>query len=184
MVAPKKDIQFSVAAGAKIVSVTDSSTAVDHGTPIDINIKSFSASPEMFEAEQRHDGKVADRYIELEKFTGQFVMSKVDLEVLALVTGNSVESTGNDQLLEFVASNLPGYFAVGFKSKYSPAGVGSKNYVMHKCKATNIEMSGGDREYGDVTITFDAIPRAYDDKVGYLRFCDADTAISFADLPA
>jgi len=45
-------------------------------------------------------------------------------------------------------------------------------------------MSGGDREYGDVTITFDAIPRAYDDKVGYLRFCDADTAISFADLPA
>jgi hypothetical protein len=183
MTAPKKDIQFSVAAGAKIVSVTDSSTAVTHGTPIDINIKSFTASPQVFEAEQRHDGKFADRYIELEKFSGQFVMSKIDLEVLGLLTGNSVETTGNDQLLEFDVNNLPGYFAVGVKSKYSPAGtVGSKNYVFHRCKATAVDMGGGDREYGDMTITFDALPREYDDKVGYIKFCKTDTAISFSDL--
>ena len=184
MVAPKNDIGFSLASGTKIASVTDSSTAVSHGTPITVNAESANFSPEFFSEELRGDGKVLDRYSELDRFTGQLVLSKVDLEALALITGNSVESTDNDQLLEFDASNFPGYFALGFKSTYSPGStVGSKNYILHKCKVTGVDMGGGDRTYAKPTITFEAIPREYDSKVGHIRFYESDTAISFADLP-
>ena len=185
MVVPASGFSFSLSAGSKIASVTDSSTAVTHGTPLTINVKSISTNDAYFSESQRHDGKTGDMYTEFDKVTGTLVMSKIDLDALALITGNSVETTGNNKKLKFNANNLPGYFAFAFRSLYNPGNnLPQKTFFYHKCKITGIDFGGGDRAYNDVSVTFDAIPREYDGEYKDYEFLIATAEITFTDLPA
>src|SRR5690606_10590099 len=127
---------------------------------ISINAKSISISDQYFSDEQRGDGKILDRYSEFDKVSGSLVMPKIDLDALAMITGNTVETTGNNKKIEFSAANFPNYFAIGFRALYNPdTTIADKHYFLHKCKITGIEFGGADRAYNDVTVNFDAIPR-------------------------
>ena len=157
------DISFSIAEGSKVAELTaDSSSALTYDTAIDISIVSATFSKEFFQAELRADGKIKDKYSEFEKITGSFTLAEIDLDTLAVLTGgavvNSGTGSGEKQTYYHDTSNNPNYFAFGFKSLYSPVGtVGDKHYILRKCKITGIDMGGGDREYSNPVINFEAI---------------------------
>ena len=164
MTLQKKDVQFSIADGAKVAKVeTDSSSTLTYDTALSIDIQSASFNQEFFEAELRHNGKIRDKFAEFEKITGQFVLGEVDLDALALLMNGEVTNTGSGatekNIFHFDPQQKPNYFGFGFRTKYSPEGtVGTKIYKLRKCKITNIDMGGGDREYSSPVVSFESIP--------------------------
>ena len=94
MVVPSSGVSFSIAPGAKVAQVTaDSSTAVTHATAISINLESASFSKEFFQDEVRADGRTLDKYSEFDKISGSFNLAKMDLETLAMITGNTLSTS-------------------------------------------------------------------------------------------
>jgi len=168
MALPNSAITFSIAPGTKIAKLTqDNASGVTYDTALTIKLGTISFDDNYFSEQLRFDGKVGDRYTEFDTITGSFELSENDLAALAMITGNTVTTTGTTttevKTLNYDADVTPPYFAIGFKPKYTPdSTVGDLHFYLHKCKITGMSGGGGDRAYNTRTIEFEAIPRVYD----------------------
>ncbi len=157
-----------------------------YDAPLDCpGIQSINFEPDFLEKEQKGDGQVLDTYTKLQYITGSVKHGQISLEVLALMTGGTLSSSGSSphtqKKLVLNQANLPGYFKMEGVVEYLGGddndGDYHTNFLKVKISKFSIEHQGED--YATVSFNWKAIPRRSDGNI--VELIENETAVAIAD---
>lgn len=149
------------------LSTDVASTAATYGSLMDININQMDISSVNYtEAELRYDEILGDVYSKIESIEGSMVAGTFDLDVVAMLTGGTVGTTGSGTAaitsFGLGGDDVPVYCKIAFKTEYDESTSSVKDKHITICKAkVNVNfgtISQGTDGYTTFTFNFKAIP--------------------------
>ena len=169
---------------AKIFELTaDTAGSLTYGSAVDVpGIQNVQLSPAFTEKGLKGDEKIMDYYIKLDLIHWAFHSAKVSLDVLAILEGGSISSTGttpNEVHTYSVSdSSTPKYFKLEAKANYSAGEVGDFHLKLYKCKANSVDVQYSTQDYAIVSASGIAIPTINNSKIKDYVINETATAIS------
>jgi hypothetical protein len=156
---------------------SDTAASPVYGTAVDVpGIANAALNPNLVGAELKGDGRVIARKGRVDRYNVSLTYGKLDLDVLEVVLGGTVEDTGETQARLRLYSNqrLPD-FGVGLSIEDTDTGIGCVHVFVHKAQITGgtllgqssdafgqptMEVQGRpldstDADYTDLMVTFD-----------------------------
>ncbi|MDR1169047.1 MAG: hypothetical protein LBK53_09215 [Heliobacteriaceae bacterium] len=156
----------------KISEITqDTSSDLTHASSLDVpGIQRINLSPNFTEKGLKGDGKILDYFIELDTIGFSFDNAKVDLDVLAILEGGTIdtETDGTDQIKHTYTvstDSTPKYFELEGKTNYTGGAAGDFHFTLFKCRANSVVVEHKTQDYAIVSVTGIAIPRTNDGKI-------------------
>lgn len=168
----------------KIFEVTaDTSSALTYGTAQDVpGIQRINLSPNFTEKGLKGDGKILDYYIQLDTIGFSFESAKVDLEVLAILEGGSLVSSGTSpnevHTYTVGASSTPKYFKLEGKTNYTGGAAGDFHFSLFKCRANSVVVEYKTQDYAIVSVVGIAIPTTNNGNIKEYRINETAATIN------
>jgi hypothetical protein len=170
---------------SKLLSDPDGGTTT-YNAPLDVpGIQSINFEPDFLEKELMGDAQVLDTYTKLRYITGQVKHGRISLEVLALLTGGTLSSSGSSpntqKKLVLNQANLPGYFKMEGVVEYLGGDDNDGDYhtVFLKTKISKFSIEHQGEDYATVSFDWKAIPRRSDGNL--LELVENETAVAIPD---
>ena len=169
---------------AKIFELTaDSSSALTYAAAIEApGIQKIELAPSVTEKGLNHDEKVLDYYVKTDYFAWAINSAKISLDVLAILEGGTVTTTGAtpNQVYTYSIneSSVPKYFKLEAKANYSAGEIGDFHLKLYKCKANNIDVLYSANDYAIVSASGVAIATTHDGSIKDYVINETATAIS------
>ena len=191
MALPTNKIKVMELTDVAIYEMTaDSGVGPTYGEPIPIaGIVKVGISPEMATAELEGDGSILDVFAKMKSAEVSIEAAYLNMDVLAIVSGVTVTTTGTtpNQVASYEVDkdSRPKWFKVEGRWQYPGLGLGSVNFCLHKCKATDpgaIEVTDGS-EFGGQTITAKAVPTESTGKIYKVDAHETAADLSGASSP-
>lgn len=146
----------------------DDSVDLDYASALDVpGIQRIDLSPNFTEKGLKGDGKILDYFIQLDTIGFSFDNAKVDLEVLAILEGGSLESSADGEKHTYTVStdSTPKYFKLEGKTNYTGGEAGDFHFTLFKCRANSVVVQYKTQDYAIVSVTGIAIPTTNDSKI-------------------
>ena len=156
---------------AKIFQLTaDDASSLTYDSAIDVpGIQQIMLSPSFTEKGLKGDEKIMDYYIKLDLIQWAFHSAKISLDVLAILEGGTITSTGStpNQVHTYNVkdTSTPQYFKLEAKASYSAGEVGDFHLKLYKCKANNVDIEYSTQSYAIVSASGLAIPTIHDGNI-------------------
>lgn len=167
---------------AKIFELTqDDGNALTYGAAIDVpGIQKIEMTPNITEKALRSDEKVLDYYVKMDCISWAFYSAKISLEVLAILEGGTISTTGSSPNQEHTYSinGVPKYFKFEAKANYSAGEVGDFHQRLYKCKTNNVDVQYTASDYAIVSASGVAIPTTHDGRIKDYVINETAAAIS------
>jgi len=169
---------------AQIFQLTaDSSSALTYGTAIDVpGIQKIEIAPSTTQKELSKDEQVLDYYVKTDYFYWAINSAKISLDVLAILEGGTVTTTGNTPKQVYTysinESSVPNYFKLEAKANYSAGAVGDFHLKLYKCKANNVDIQYQASDYAIISATGVAIATTHDGRMKDYVINETAAAIS------
>lgn len=146
----------------------DDSVDLDYGSALDVpGIQRIDLSPNFTEKGLKGDGKILDYFIQLDTIGFSFDNAKVDLEVLAILEGGSLETSEDGEKHTYTVStdSTPKYFKLEGKTNYTGGEAGDFHFTLFKCRANSVVVEYKTQDYAIVSVVGIAIPTTNDGKI-------------------
>lgn len=150
----------------------DSAIDLDYSLALDVpGIQRIDLSPNFTEKGLKGDGKILDYFIQLDTIGFSFDSAKVDLNVLAILEGGSIETTKSTGDIETShtytvgADSTPKYFKLEGKTNYTGGEAGDFHFTLFKCRANSVVVEYKTQDYAIVSVVGIAIPTTHDGKI-------------------
>ena len=161
----------------------DSGAAPTYDTLKDVpGITSLKLTPTFVEKELKGDESIIDKYSRLEKIDWSIEHAKISLDVYAIMQGGTVTASGTapnqKQVYDLLSTDLPSYFKLEGQISYADTGIGDIHVLLHKCKATKVDLEFKTEEYAVISASGTAIGTASNKKVLSMTFNETKTAIA------
>jgi len=153
-----------------------------NGVPITGLVK-VSIKPEMATAELEGDGTLLDVWSKMKSAEIEIESAYLSMDVLAILAGVEVTTTGATpnqvSSYEVGKDSRPKWFKIEGRWVYAGLGLGSVNFTLHKCKATDPgTLEPGASEFGGMKVTAKAVPTESTGKIYKLDANETAAALS------
>ena len=139
-------------------------------------------SPNFTEKGLKGDGKILDYYIQLDTIGFSFESAKVDLEVLAILEGGNLVSSGTSpnevHTYTVGASSTPKYFKLEGKTNYTGGAAGDFHFSLFKCRANSVVVEYKTQDYAIVSVVGIAIPTTNNGSIKEYRINETAATIN------
>jgi len=155
----------------KIFEVTaDTSESLTYGSAVDVpGMQGIDLAPNYIHKPLMQDEEVDGYYSKLQSVSWSFANAKVSLDVLHLLEGGSITTSGStpNEKHTFTLSDTsePKYFKLEGKINYSTEAIGDFHLVLYKCKALSVQVGYRAQNYAVVSASGIAIPTVNNGKV-------------------
>lgn len=161
----------------------DSSSALTYGTALDVpGIQRIDLSPNFTEKGLKGDGKILDYYIQLDTIGFSFDSAKVDLDVLAVLEGGTVSTSGTtpNEIHTYTvgADSTPNYFKLEGKTNYTGGEAGDFHFTLFKCRANSVVVEYRTQDYAVVSVVGIAIPTTNNGNIKEYKMNETAATIS------
>lgn len=161
----------------------DTSSALTYAAAQDVpGIQRINLSPNFTEKGLKGDGKILDYYIQLDTIGFSFESAKVDLEVLAILEGGSLVSSGTSpnevHTYTVGASSTPKYFKLEGKTNYTGGAAGDFHFSLFKCRANSVVVEYKTQDYAIVSVVGIAIPTTNNGNIKEYRINETAATIN------
>lgn len=161
--------------------LTDSSTGCTYDAPIDVpGIKEITVSAEIEEKECTGDEVVMATYRKKKKYSVSFANAVLDLDVVALINGGTVTTSGTSpnevKNIESASTDTANYFLLEFKSAVTD-GAGDVHYQVLKVRG-NIDIAMVAEDYATCSFEGTAVARTFDNKFTNIVVNETETDIA------
>lgn len=168
----------------KIYELTaDTTISLTYNTAIDVpGIQKIELAPSVTEKSLKEDEKVLDYYVKTDFIAWSFNSAKISLDVLAILEGGSVATTGTApnqvNTYSITQASEPKYFKLEAKANYTAGENGDFHLKLYKCKANNIDILYLANDYAVVSATGVAIATTNNGKLRDYVINETPVAIS------
>lgn len=169
----------------KIASITeDSSSTLTYGTLVDVPIMNLNITDNYENYELKHDNRVQhiESILQTAELSG--TISRVSLDVLAILEGGSVAATGTgaNEVQTYTVDNTdtPAFFKLEIKSDRAHADggdVADVHIIYKKCQITSLDKEVGE-DFTKINFTAKAIPTINDNVIKQVVFNETAADIS------
>ena len=155
----------------KIFEVTaDTSGSLTYGSAVDVpGMQNIDLAPNYIQKPLMQDEEVDGYYQKLQSIYWSFSNAKVSLDVLNILEGGTLSSTGTtpNQKHTFTLSDTsePKYFKLQGKINYSTEEIGDFHLVLYKCKSLSVQVGYRVKNYAIVSASGIAIPTINNKKI-------------------
>ena len=148
-----------------------------YGTAYDVlGVRNFSMTLEIESDQVEGDDAVLDRFSKVIAANFTFEQAAVDLEVVQMMTGNTLVSNASYEDLTFEENSMP-YLAVAVKVESSSGGK-DLHIFLPKCKVSgNLNLQAGYGQYMLPSADFQAVKEGDTNGIGHARKFAASTAL-------
>ena len=168
----------------KIFEVTaDTAGGLTYGSAVDVpGMQNIDLAPNYINKPLMQDEEIDGYYSKLQSVHWSFANAKVSLDVLNILEGGSLSSTGTtpNEKHTFTLSDdsEPKYFKLEGKINYSTEAIGDFHLVLYKCKALSVQVGYRAQNYAIVAASGIAVPTVYDRKIRDFVVNETAAAIS------
>lgn len=144
----------------------DAGASPTYGTPIPIpGIVKVGIKPEMASAELEGEGSILDVFSKMKSAEVEIEAAYLNMDAMAVITGATITTSGTTPnqttTMEITKSTRPKWFRVEGRWMYPGLGLGSVNFILWKCKATDpgaIEVNDANGDFGSMKVAAKAVP--------------------------
>lgn len=148
----------------------DTTSSLTYGSAIDVpGMQNLSLSPNYINKPLMQDEEIDGYYTKLQSIYWSFANAKVDLEVLNILEGGSLATTGTTpnekHTFTVYDTSVPKYFKMEGQIKYSTDAIGDFHLVLYKCKSLSVQIEYRAKNYVIVSASGIAIPTINNGKI-------------------
>lgn len=121
--------------------------------------------PEMVSAELEGEGTLLDVFSKMKSAEVSIDLAYLNMQLAAILTGVTVATTGTTPnqvtTMDVTKNSRPKWFKIEGRWMYPGLGLGSVNFTLYKCKATDpgaIEIEDANGDFGKPTVVAKVIP--------------------------
>lgn len=171
----------------KIYEMTaDSGVGPTYGTGISVpGAVKVGIKPEMATTELEGDGSLLDVFSKMKAAEVSLEAAYLNMDVLAILSGVTVTQSGTtpDQVASYEVDkdSRPKWFKIEGRWMYPGLGLGSVNFTLYKCKATDpgaIEVNDANGDFGSMVVAAKAVPTESTGKIYLVAANETAAALS------
>lgn len=168
----------------KIFELTaDDASNLTYGSAVDVvSMQNIDLEPNYIQKPLIQDEEIEGIYQKLKAISWSFANAKVSLDVLNILEGGSVTTTGTTpnekHTFTLTDSSEPKYFKLEGKINYSTDDIGDFHLVLYKCKALAVQVGYRAQNYAIVSASGISIPTVNNSKVRDYVFNETTAPIS------